>query len=64
MMALTFAVELWASASGRHWDWSFWAHILIVGTLELFLVGYILLRTFGTFVTLSRGAEPQLSGIR
>ncbi len=64
MTALIFAVELWASTTSRHWDWSFWAHIVIVGTLELFLVGYIFVRTFGALVTRSKGAEPPLSSRR
>lgn len=64
MTALIFAVELYASATSRHWDWSFWAHIVLVGSLELFLVGYILVRVRRMFVTRSRGAGPPLSGIR
>ena len=58
MTALLFAVELYASATSRHWDWSFWAHIVIVGTLGLFLVGYIVVRVRGVFVTRSSTA-PQ-----
>ncbi len=64
MTALIFAVELYASATSRHWDWAFWAHIVIVGSLELFLVGYILVRVRRVFVTRSRGAGSPLSRIR
>lgn len=64
MTALIFAVELYASATSRHWDWSFWAHIVVVGALELFLIGYILIRARGVFVARSRGTRSPLSGKR
>lgn len=56
MTALIFAVELYASVNSNHWNWAFWAHVFIVGSLELFLIGYVLIRAWGAIVARWSGA--------
>ena len=64
MTALIFAVELYASITSYHWDWAFWAHIVIVGALESFLIGYLLIRVWGMIFARWRGAGLPLGGRR
>ena len=38
---LIFAVELYANVTSNQRDWVLWTHVIVVGALELFLIGYL-----------------------